>query len=309
MQLTEKFKKNVLAALLEVRKNYGGSDAAFSKQWSINNAVFSRLKSGEIDGLLKESQWLNLGRELGINPNERKWVTAKTDVFEAIKSDVEFCKENAKAMILVDDCAIGKTYTAKYLSKSMSNCFYVDASQSKTRQLFIRNFAKMLGVDDKGKYATVKADIKYYLKMLTSPVVIVDEAGDLDYNAFLELKELWNATDNACGWYMMGADGLRNKIEKGINNKKVGYREIFSRYSDKFMKIVPEDKQERISFYKKLIGDVLSVNMREKIKMNEIVKKCLATDARGEIGGLRRAETLLILHQAPVSSDQLEMSM
>lgn len=309
MQLTEKFKKNVLAALLEVRKNYGGSDAAFSKQWSINNAVFSRLKSGEIDGLLKESQWLNLGRELGINPNERKWVTAKTDVFEAIKSDVEFCKENAKAMILVDDCAIGKTYTAKYLSKTLNNCFYVDASQSKTRQLFIRNFAKMLGVDDKGKYAVVKADIKYYLKMLTSPVVIVDEAGDLDYNAFLELKELWNATDNACGWYMMGADGLRNKIEKGINNKKVGYREIFSRYSDKFMKIVPEDKQERISFYKKLIGDVLSVNMREKNKMNEIVKKCLATDARGEIGGLRRAETLLILHQAPVNSDQLEMSL
>jgi DNA transposition AAA+ family ATPase len=214
-------------------------------------------------------------------------------------------KKNVLAALL----EVRKTYTAKYLSKTLNNCFYVDASQSKTRQLFIRNFAKMLGVDDKGKYATVKADIKYYLKMLTSPVVIVDEAGDLDYNAFLELKELWNATDNACGWYMMGADGLRNKIEKGINNKKVGYREIFSRYSDKFMKIVPEDKQERISFYKKLIGDVLSVNMREKVKMNEIVKKCLATDARGEIGGLRRAETLLILHQAPISSDQLEMSM
>ena len=68
---------------------------------------------------------------------------------------------------------------------------------------------KTIGVDHNGKYGEVKANIKYYLKLLPSPIVIIDEAGDLDSKAFLELKEFWNATENACGWYMIGADGLR----------------------------------------------------------------------------------------------------
>ncbi len=44
-----------------------------------------------------------------------------------------------------------------------------------------------------------------------TPLVVLDEAGDLQYEAFLELKALWNATEMCCGWYMMGADGLRRR--------------------------------------------------------------------------------------------------
>lgn len=298
MKLTDEFKLKVIEALKEVRRNYGGSDAAFAKQQGINGSVYSRLKNGEIDGLLKETQWLNLGRELNVSLNDRKWNMARTQVFAAIESDVMFCKNNSKGMILVDDCAIGKTFTGKYLSKTVKNCFYIDASQAKTKQLFIREFAKAVGVDSTGRFADIKANIKYYLRMLVQPVVIIDEAGDLDYNAFLELKEFWNATDSVCGWYLMGADGLRAKIERGINSKKVGFRELLSRYSDKFMNVVPTDKTERLAFYRKLVTDVLSVNMEDKSKMHELVRKCLATDATGQIGGLRRAETLLILNAA-----------
>lgn len=296
MQLTTEFKENVISELLKVRDNYSGSDAAFGKQWGINSAVLSRLKHGERDGLLKDSQWLSIGRELNISPTERKWNTARTDVFSIIEEDILFCKAHAKSKICVDDCGIGKTWTAKYLSRSLKNCFYVDASQSKTKQLFIRSIAKAIGIDNTGKYADVKANMKYYIKMLPNPIIIIDEAGDLDYTAFLELKELWNATENACGWYMIGADGLRNKIERGINGKKVGFREIFSRYSDKFTYVVPNNRQEKLQFYSKLITEVLSVNMTDKTELSTIVKRCLTIDGTGSIGGLRRAESLLILN-------------
>lgn len=296
MQLTTEFKEKVINELLNVRENYSGSDAAFAKQWGINGAVLSRLKHGERDGLLKDSQWLSIGRELNISPSERKWNTARTDVFNTIEEDILFCKEHAKSKICVDDCGIGKTWTAKYLSRSLKNCFYVDASQSKTKQLFIRSIAKAIGIDNTGKYADVKANMKYYIKMLPNPIIIIDEAGDLDYTAFLELKELWNATENACGWYMIGADGLRNKIERGINGKKVGFREIFSRYSERYTYVVPTSQQEKIQFYKKLITEVLSVNMTDKTELSTIVKRCLTIDGTGSIGGLRRAESLLILN-------------
>jgi AAA domain len=296
INLTKEFKKKVVTAVLERRNNYDGSDAAFAKSIEVNGAVFSRLKSGEIDGLLKESQWLSLGRECGINPGERQWNTARTEVFTIIEEDIIFCKENAKSRICVDDCGIGKTYTAKYLSRTLKNCFYVDASQAKTKQLFVRLIAKTIGFDNSGRYSDVKANIKYYIKMLPQPIIIIDEAGDLEYNAFLELKELWNATDGFCAWYMMGADGLRSKIEMGIKNRRVGFKELFSRYSEKYTSVVPKDRQEKLAFYKRLISDVLTVNMKDKSKLTNIVKRCLTTDETGHIGGLRRAESLLILN-------------
>lgn len=298
IQTTSQQKQTIVAQLMEQRKNFDGTDQQFAKQWDINYSVFSRLKTDKnYDGLLREAQWLNLGRELDVELNERKWNMARTEVYSMIEQDVIFCQQNAKAMICVDDCGIGKTFSAKYLSRKRKNCFYIDASQAKTKQAFIRLIAKTIGVDDKDKYLRVKANIKYALKMLPNPIVIIDEAGDLEYTAFLELKELWNATDKACGWYMMGADGLRAKIERGIQNKKVGFRELFSRYSERFTSIVPTDRNEKITFYKKLITDVLSVNMSNKTKLNEIVRRCLVNDDSGNIGGLRRAESLLILNQ------------
>jgi DNA transposition AAA+ family ATPase len=298
LQITNEFKKQVVQALLEQRGRFDGSDAAFAKQWSINNSVYSRIKNGETEGLLKDTQWLSLGRELGVSNNERKWNMVRTDVFNTIEEDIMFCQQYSKGKICVDDCGIGKTFSAKYLSRTLRNCFYVDASQAKTKQLFIRLIARTIGVDHQGKYADVKANIKYYLKMLQQPLVIIDEAGDLDYPAFLELKELWNATENVCGWYMMGADGLREKIDRGIRSKKVGYRELFSRYSERYTTTVPTDRQEKLKFYQKLITDVLSGNMEDKSQLSDIVRRCLTQDVSGQIGGLRRAESLLILNQA-----------
>jgi hypothetical protein len=123
LQITNDFKEKIIGALLEQRKNYDVSDSAFAKQYSINGAVFSRLKNGEREGLLRDAQWLNLGRELGVSVNERKWNMARTDVFNMIEEEVVFCKEHAKGRICVDDCGIGKTYSAKYLSRNLKNCF------------------------------------------------------------------------------------------------------------------------------------------------------------------------------------------
>lgn len=296
LQLTNEFKNSVITALLEVRKNFDGTDVAFARQWGINGSVFNRMKAGETEQILKDGKWLSLGRELGVTMSERRWNTAKTEVFKTIEEDVLFCKEYAKGRICVDDCGIGKTYTAQYLSRSLKNCFYVDASQAKTKQLFIRLIAQRIGLDSTGRFADVKANIKYYIKMLPNPIIIVDEAGDLDYPAFLELKELWNGTDGACGWYLIGADGLRAKIERGINGRKVGYRELFSRYSERYTSVVPTGNHDRLQFYRKLITDVLEVNMQDKSQLPMILKKCLTTDGSGYVGGLRRAESLLILN-------------
>jgi hypothetical protein len=185
LQITTAFKQKVIEALAEQRKNYDGSDDAFAKQWDINPSVYNQLKNGKaFESLVRDAKWLQIGRVLDISINDRKWNMVKTDVYCMIEEDVLFCKAYAKGKICVVDTGIGKTFTAKYLSRTIKNCFYVDGSQAKTKQQFIRLLAQTIGVDCTGKYIDVKANLKYYLRLLPNPVVIIDEAGDLEYTAF-----------------------------------------------------------------------------------------------------------------------------
>lgn len=288
MQLTMEFKQKVRSAILEQRKNYGGTDSDYAKKLGIKSAIYSRLKNGEVDKIISDTVWITIGRELNVKIYEDHWKVARTSVYNEIEDNLQFCKELSKSMVLVDDCGIGKTFCTKHIVKKMKNTFYADCSQAKTKQQFVRLLAKIVGIDNQGKYVEVKANLKYYLTTLEKPLIVLDEAGDLEYSAFLELKELWNGTDGVCGWYMIGANGLRAKIQKGINNKKVGFAEIFSRFSDEFIRLVPYGKEDREAFYTNLIGEVASVNLSDKNKINVLVRKCIDKEST-----LRYLETLI----------------
>ena len=68
-------------------------------------------------------------------------------------------------------------------------CFYIDASQAHKVRL-IKQLARTLGCDTTGKYYEILENVKYTLNILENPFVCIDEAGDMEYNAYLELKAL-----------------------------------------------------------------------------------------------------------------------
>ncbi len=247
--ITTEFKKRILEALAQKRTKFDGSDAKFAVSLGINNAQYSRIKNGDIEQVISDAKWVSLARQLEIQlGNAPAWNTAETPVFQFIYSQLKYCQENAASRLFCDVADIGKTFTAKQYVKNTRNAVYVDCSQVKSKQKLIRFIAKEFGVGNTGKYHDVYSDLVFYLRSLSNPLIILDEAGDLDYTAFLELKALWNATERACGWYMMGADGLKEKIRRAIDNKKVGYTEMFSRYGNRYQKASPDSDKELKSF-------------------------------------------------------------
>lgn len=290
MIISNEFKEKARVALLEHRKLYSGSDAAFAKQFDISASQFSRVKNGQIENILDNSKWVHIGREFGVNLKGTSWKIARTEVYIEIESNITFCKQFSKAMILVDQWGIGKTASAKDVVKKLEDAFYLDCSQAKTKHLFTRSLAKAIGLDSKGKYVDVKENVKYYLKLLDHPIVVLDDAGDLEYNAFMDLKEYWNGTEDSCGWYMIGDDSLQNKITKAIDKKKVGYGAVLSRFSDQFISLVPVDKKRKQDFMMKLVADVASVNVKSKTAIPKLVKQCV-----GQQKTLRNLKTLIQL--------------
>ena len=233
---------------------------------------------------LSDANWVRIARRLGVNlRHEIEWKAAKTFTFQFIQKQLELAQLSSLSMILCDEPNIGKTYSAKYYIGCHENAIYIDCSQVKTKRRLICKIATEFGTDSKGTYSDVYEDLVYYLRTLDNPLIILDEAGDLQYEAFLELKALWNATEHCCGWYMMGADGLKEKINRSIDCKKVGYTEMLSRYGGRFSKVTPDDGKEREAFLMRQAVIVAKVNAPAEADVSDIVRRTN--------GGLRRVYT------------------
>ena len=258
--ISKENKKRVIGALKEKSSLYP-SAAKMAVALGINPAQLSRIKKGETEKVLSDAQWISIARRLDVELGTRtELVPAQTDVFNIITAHLKACQQNSISGLLCDHADIGKTYTAKYYVKNNPNAVYIDCSQNKRKQQFVRAIAREFGVGHTGKYKDVYDDLVFYLRSLPNPLIIIDEAGDLSYEAFLELKALWNATEYSCGWYMMGADGLKAKIERAINNKKVGYAEIFSRYGNRYQKITPDGREELDNWRKAQVATIAKAN-------------------------------------------------
>jgi len=258
--ITPAIKEKIIAAISVQRKLYS-SDAKQAVALGINSAQLNRVKKGEFENVLSNANWIRLARLLDIQFNDvPQWVTAKTPTYNFIYQQLSACQTSSLSAMLCDLPGIGKTYTARQYARENINAIYLDCSQYKSKQKLTRAIAKEYGVTHTGRYNEVYNDLIYYLLSIPSPLIILDEVGDLDYAAFLELKALWNATDKCCAWYMMGADGLREKIERNKHLNKVGYAEIFDRYGNKYQEIVPQGKAAREEFLLKQVSQVARAN-------------------------------------------------
>ncbi len=281
--ITTANKKRILDAIAANRANYP-SDAKHAAALGISASVYNSLKKGQTEKALSDANWVNVARRLDVNLREGiAWKGAKTATFDYISTQLEACQERSLSVILCDLPNIGKTYTARWYVHEHRNAVYIDCSQVKTKRALVKKIAKEFGVGATGKYQDTYEDLVYYLRSMKRPLVVLDEAGDLQYEAFLELKALWNATEMCCGWYMMGADGLRAKIDRMVENQKVGYAEIFSRYGGKYSRVTPEHEDDRKAFLMEQARVVAKVNAPEGSDIGQIVRK--------SGGGLRRVYT------------------
>ena len=250
----------------------------------MTTSAYSSIKNGQTEGVLSAGNWMSIARKLGVNLRGGiEWKAAKTETFKYITTQLEFIQERGLSGLLCDLPNIGKTFTARHYVKTHPNAVYIDCSQVKTKLKLVRKIATEFGSNTRGSYSDVYADLVFYLRSIDTPLIILDEAGDLQYEAFLELKALWNATERCCAWYMMGADGLKAKINRSIECNKVGYAEMFSRYGDRYSRITPDDGREREAFLKEQARVVAKVNAPEGTDIGVIVRK--------SAGGLRRVYT------------------
>lgn len=274
--ITPELQKKIIKAISERRANYP-SDAKMATFLGISSSQYSRIMNGDTERVLSNENWITIARKLDVKlRKEIEWVSVRTPVFEYITAQLETCQKFSISAILCDLTDIGKTHTAKEYVKKHPNSVYIDCSQYKSKQKLIRAIANEFGLGYTGKYNEVYENLVFFLKSVSSPLVVLDEFGDLDYTAMLEVKAIWNATEGTTAWYGLGAEGLEKKLIRGYSNEKVGFAELLSRFGvhddrvktklAKYQKIVPCGDAAKEDFIKTHVAMIAKANGAKNIQ-------------------------------------------
>lgn len=265
----------------ESHAKYGVSIGLTSTDMS--NLVRGRWKDD--DRLLGTRKWLRIAQRVGFQfLAEQRWATAETSTYRVIRRQLELCSKSGLCAIFCDEAGLGKTHAVREYCDRTPNAFYINGGSHPRKVAFIRALAVAVGINpDKMTLEEALADTMTYLKALKHPVVVVDEAGDLHNNTYLLLKRLYNELEFHCGIYLVGARGLKKRIDSAVRNRTNGFEEVFSRFGGKYTTVLPEAPKERREFLreeKRLVAQANGLTDTEKLN------RLLATD--GDLRVVRR---------------------
>lgn len=252
--LSTEHKEGITRKLMAAFRASGfASRAKYATSIGITSSDFSNIENGKWrtnERLLSVQKWVRIARTVGYEFSARQsWVTAETMTYRAIRRQLEMCAKDGLSAIFCDEAGLGKTHAAKDFCANTPNAFYINGGSFPRKVAFIRALAQAVGINpDKSKVEDVLLDTIAYLSALDHPVIVIDEAGDLHNNTYLLLKRIYNELEFRCGMYLLGARGLKKRIDSAIRNRTNGFEEVFSRFGSRYTTVLPEGMKERKEF-------------------------------------------------------------
>lgn len=230
-------KQAVIEAIKKDRKRFA-SDTQHAVSLGISSSQYSRIVNGETDKVISPEKWSLIEKKLIKN-----WVVVETPMYIGVTAMLEKCHSSAISAIIIDEPDTGKSCAAKHYCQTTPHAAYVDCSQAKDKRSLLFAIAKALGVKSTGRYADVYGVVTNYM-INSGSMVVMDDAGYLKHDAFLEIIALWNATELQCAWVLIGDDALQALIDRRIQNQKPGYKAMLSRMGNRYSKVSPADPAE-----------------------------------------------------------------
>ncbi len=270
------------------------SDAKMAVKMGINAATLSRAKHKEQWNMLGEGIWLQLAQYTRFSRDKAtEWKHADTKVSRYLNTQFGMCQAMSMTAMLADDPGIGKTHCMREYARAHANVMCIDCSVSNTKGSFIRAVAREAGSTAKGRLQDILDAAIYAIGLMEKPLLILDESGDLEPSALLQLKKLYNALEQRCGFYMMGSDGFKSKILRGVEFNKLGFTEIFSRFDRDFKHAMSDNSNEKIAEYKEMAEAICLAN---GVDNKEDMKRIITDSFCGKrgMGDLRRVRKEVI---------------
>jgi len=225
---------------------------------------------------ITDAKWIGIAQKLNVNLKEQpRHETAMTKTVVYLLKQFEICQKSKTGGLFCDLSDIGKTEAAKYYVATRPGAYRIDCSIFKNKRRLVHEIARQLEVPKKRNYGETYDALVWQINNSPEDILIIlDEFGDIQYDAFLEVKGLWNATEGNCGWFQLGADALKVKFDRGKDNQVVGYHENFSRFGAKYQKCINEDVEGRKKDLRTQAALIAKLNAPEGADIQRLVNEC-----------------------------------
>ena len=293
---THEQKLDIAAALMAAyeKSSFVGSMPKFATSVDLLPADMTAIKNATWYGrnkptIIGDAKWLKIARIAGYQKNpDAAWHIADTSVKRFCFAQMQACQTMSMTAMLVDDAGIGKTAACKAYAADYENVFYIDCSIVSNKAAFIRELGKITGAGADGKLNEVLDTAIYALSQMERPLLILDEAGDIEHTTLLCIKRIYNSLEGLCGMYAVGSDGLKTKIKRGVAANKLGFTEFFSRFGKKFSVCLTGNYEDKISKLQAMARDIAEANgVTDAADLNKIVT---AITKDGTVGDMRRVK-------------------
>ena len=168
------------------------------------------------------------------------WSLCETMLYKELSTLLADAQQYQNVAWAVSPAGSGESTTASDYAAKHENAFLVSFSEDMKRGDFIRELARVIGVNvaDMSLRAALEKVTKYLLS-LDNPLLIFDEGDKLPDVVFYYFITIYNRLEGHCGIIFISTNYIKRRIEVGLSYNKKGYDEIHSRICRKFIELTP----------------------------------------------------------------------
>ena len=207
------------------------SQNRIAKRVGVSSATISQIINGNWR-LIKPEMWRRIRVKLKIESN---WVTAPTQLFKDLNEFVTAAQDRSLTVAFSHTAGAGKTHFYNHYQSHNPNVIYIEGTRTMTKKTFIKNLLANAGQDNEGTTEQLLEQFIDYVSELETPLIILDQFDKLKDNTFDLFMDFYNELYGNCAFVISGVKALEKRIKRGVQNKKIGYEEIWSRMNRKFI--------------------------------------------------------------------------
>ena len=288
-QLTNEQKNEIRDLLQAYVARFPSQNKAANSLVGVSAGTMSTILNGRYE-TISDEMFIKIRAQ--ISPKKADdWTLCETMLYKELNTLLADAQQYQNVAWAVSPAGSGKSTTAADYAARHENAFVVSCSEDMKRGDFIRELARVIGVNVADmSLRTALERVTKYLLTLDNPLLIFDEGDKLPDVVFYYFITIYNRLEGHCGIIFISTNYIKRRIECGLSYNKKGYDEIHSRICRKFIELTPANGYE--------VAAVARVNGIDDDKTIKAVVKDAATcnfdmrRVRREIHKQKRLATL-----------------
>lgn len=233
--MTRNEKQLIADALRSYCERYPSQNKAANSLKDVSAATVSQMLNNKWD-LINEAMWRKVSAQVCAKDAGKKIV--RTSVYNELYSLLYDAQSDNGVSAIIGTAGSGKSETSKSYIAENKNAFRVACSEYWNRKTFMIELLESMGCDPSGYTVhEMMREVSRVLKSLENPIIILDEADKLNDQVLYFFITLYNMLEGHCAIILLATDYLKKRILRGVQLKKKGYNEIFSRIGRRFIEL------------------------------------------------------------------------